>query len=282
MLVRIEIGPFEFTEVWDGTLYKKLSAYPQVTDWEIRTLMEFAAYEKAHGRECCIDCENEELLEEIRQKMQRPESYMTVPRPELITECTACRHHGCKTDWVCHTASPENAKSIFRSGWLLSAVKARGVPAQQLADEPRNAARDPEDYFEYVMLGWGNCQAGDRLVMERKLGRFPTEEELEAQLTPGVRFYFRYDSLVRHPAVVFDGVLPMKARDGICLKDWVDCIVIPTGLREELESCIPQGLRSRVIWLAQEGEGLWAWAEKVYHTLEQHFASLQSPSSVVR
>lgn len=53
----IKIGDFEFTEVWDGVLYKKLSNYPKVSDWEMRTLIEFIAYEKMYGRECPIECE---------------------------------------------------------------------------------------------------------------------------------------------------------------------------------------------------------------------------------
>lgn len=36
----IKIGDFEFTEVWDRVLYKKLSDYPKVSDWEIRNLIE--------------------------------------------------------------------------------------------------------------------------------------------------------------------------------------------------------------------------------------------------
>ena len=87
--------------------------------------------------------------------------------------------------------------------------------------ESRNAAKDPADYFEYIMLAWGNCQAGDRLVMERKLGRFPDEADLSVNFTPGVRFYFRYEDLVKHPGRVFDGVLPMKIKDEIMLKDWL-------------------------------------------------------------
>ena len=30
--MQIKIGNFEFTEVWDNVLYKKLSHYPAVTD----------------------------------------------------------------------------------------------------------------------------------------------------------------------------------------------------------------------------------------------------------
>lgn len=262
--MRIEIGDFEFTEVWDGVLYKKLSRWPKVTDWEIRTLIEFADYEQMHGRACELVCADAALLEEIRRKMQQREKYLRVQRPQLITECTACRHGGCRTDLVCHTTSCENARSILSSGWLLSAVRARGESAETLMREPRNAAGDPADYFLYVMLGWGNCQAGDRLVTERSLGRFPTEEELGSGFAPGVRFYFRYDELAAHPQAVFDGVLPMKVRDGIELDKWVRLILIPEPLRPSLEDCIPQSLQSRVRYVPHEEEDLWQWAEKVY------------------
>ncbi len=76
----------------------------------------------------------------------------------------------------------------------------------------RNAANDPEDYFQYIMFAWGNCQAGDRLVMERALGRFPDENDLSINFEPGVRFFFRYDTLSVHPNVTFEGVLPFKIK----------------------------------------------------------------------
>ena len=34
MLIRI--GGFDFTEVWDGVLYKNLSNFPEITPWEKR------------------------------------------------------------------------------------------------------------------------------------------------------------------------------------------------------------------------------------------------------
>ena len=37
----IKIGDFECTEVWDGVFYKKLSNYPQISDWELKTIIEF-------------------------------------------------------------------------------------------------------------------------------------------------------------------------------------------------------------------------------------------------
>lgn len=256
----IKIGNFEFTCVWDGVFYKKLAQYPTICDWEKRNLIEFVEYEAAHGRQCQVECENDEVLKEVQQALQYRESYRTVTRPSLITECTACHHGGCVTEFVCHTAPIENARKILACGSLLSAIKARGVPVEELIGESRNAANDPADYFEYIMLSWGNCQAGDRLVMERKLGRFPNEQDLSIDFTPGVRFYFRYEDLANHPKRVFDGVLPMKIKDEIILKDWLYAMIVPLGM--ELD--IPDELKDRTIYVQNDCVDIWDWSQKVY------------------
>lgn len=267
--MQIRIGNFEYTEVWDGIFYKKLSDYPHITDWEMRTLIEFTDYENANGRDCEILCGDGPLREKILAGLENRTAYLSVPRPGLITECTACPvRKGCVTEFVCHTTSVESAVSIFRCGRLLSAVRARGIPAAELAREKRNAARDPADYFDYVMLAWGNCQAGDRLVMERLLGRFPGEEDLSLRFRPGVRFYFRYDELEKHPNRVFDGVLPMKIKDEIVLADWVHKIVVPAAEKSRVESEIPAGLRDRVLYVENDCADVWEWSEKVYRLVE--------------
>ena len=267
--MQIRIGNFEYTEVWDGVFYKKLSDYPRITDWELRTLVEFTDYEKANGRDCEILCEDAPLREKILAGLADRAAYRSVPRPGLITECTACPvRKGCVTEFVCHTTSVENAVSIFRCGKLLSAVRARGIPAEQLMAEARNAARDPADYFDYVMLAWGNCQAGDRLVMERMLGRFPNEADLSVNFQPGVRFYFRYNELEKHPNRVFDGVLPMKIRDELVLTDWVHRIIVPAAEKHRVASAIPDGLRDRVIFVENDCADIWEWSEKVYRIVE--------------
>lgn len=163
----IKIGNFEFTEVWDGVLYKKLSQYPYISDWEKRNIIEFVEYEASHGRKCQIECENADVLAAVNHALQNQEIYRHTPRPALITECTACPvRKGCVTEFVCHTTSAENAVKILQCGSLLSAIKARKLTVEELMAESRNAAKDPADYFDYIMLTWGNCQAGDRLVIE--------------------------------------------------------------------------------------------------------------------
>ena len=267
--MHIKIRNNDCTEVWNGTLYKKLSDYPHVTDWEIRCLLDFCAYETANSRECTWECDDPAVLDKISAKMQHPEQYRAVLPPKKITECTACPYRrGCETAYVCHTTDVNAAESILRGGKLLSAVRARGCSVETLMRESRNAAGDPADYFDYIMFAWGNCQAGDRLVTERTLGRFPTAEELEHALIPGVRFFFRYEDLAAHPNAVFDGVLPMKIRNELSLSDTVYRIVIPTVYRDRLESVVPNDLAARVLYVDYNGEGLWDWAETVYRMIE--------------
>lgn len=67
----IKIGDFEYTEVWDGVFYKKLANYPQISDWEIRTIIEFIEYENSYGRECSIECENTDLLNRINGQIKK-------------------------------------------------------------------------------------------------------------------------------------------------------------------------------------------------------------------
>ena len=262
--MHIKIGEFEYTECWDGVLYKKLSDYPNISDWEIQTVYDFMKYEANNGRESDIEADDA-ILKAIEDYRPKYESGKRVPVPVKITECSACpKYKGCMTDLVCHTASIQDAKSIIESGRLLSAVNARKKTAQELKIEARNAANDPLDYFDYVMFAWGNCQAGDRLVMERKLGRFPEERDLSVEFTPGVRFFFRYDKLVEHPARVFDGVLPFKIKDEVVLKDWVHAIIISENHKSEFEPIIPAELRRKVLYIQNDCKDIWEWSEKVY------------------
>lgn len=269
IILLIKIGDFEYTEVWDGVFYKKLSNYPQISDWEIRTIIEFIEYENKYNRTCSIECNDNDLLNLISEKIKYKELYLNIPRPKLLTECTACPYRrGCVTDYICHTTSLDNAIKIFKCGKLLSACNARKVPIEQLMQEKRNAANDPADYFEYIMFAWGNCQAGDRLVMERELQRFPNEEDLSAYFKPGIRFYFKYDELIKHKDATFDGVLPIKIKDEIILKDWVYKIVIPTYLKSKIKDHIPSYLENKIIYIENDCKDIWDWSEKVYNIIE--------------
>ena len=267
MLIRI--GAFDITECWDGVFYKKLSRYPDITPWEMQTVLDFIRYEEASGRCCEIEAEPG-ILEAIRRFRKTCDPGVRIPPPAKIEECTACPgYRGCMTDYVCHTSSVENAMKIFRCGRLLSPVLARKKSAAELQKEARNAANDPEDYFEYIMFAWGNCQAGDRLVMERKLRRFPDEKDLSTGFTPGVRFFFRYDTLVHHPDAVFEGVLPLKIRNEVILEDWLTAAIVPESDRETVAPFVPEGLKASVHFLKNDCRDIWEWSEKVYEYVKR-------------
>ena len=263
--MKLNIGNHEFTELWDGILYKALSDYPNVSDNEMKDIIDFVNYEKNHGRQCEIEADRDDILQYVQKEMLNLDKYKNVCRPEIIRECTACKARGgCMTDLVCHTAPLENTISILKSGSLLSAVNARKLPDTVLQKEDRNAANDPTDFFHYVMFSWGNCQAGDRLVMERKLGRSPSQDEMSAGFTPGVRFYFKYDDLEKHPLAVHDGFLPIKVKDEVKLADYVYMIVIPFEYKDQIMKVMPEKLSDRAFCLNHDKLDVWQWSEKVY------------------
>ena len=265
----IKIGQFDVTECWNGVFYKKLSRFPDITDWEIQTVLDFIEYEKANGRSCKIEAEKD-IIDAIDRYRRIYQSGVHIAPPEKIEECTACpKYKGCMTDFVCHTTSVDNAIKILDCGSLLSPVLARRMSAEKLRTERRNAANDPADYFEYIMFAWGNCQAGDRLVMERKLGRFPDENDLSIGFTPGVRFFFRYDKLIKHTDAVFEGVLPLKVKNEVVLKDWVSAIIAPTNHYKALAVHIPEKLKSKVHFIPNNCKDIWEWSEKVYEYVKQ-------------
>lgn len=146
--MNINICNHDCTELWNQVLYKKLSHYPDISDWEMKNILDFITYENNHNREVEILSDQDAIVQKVKMASEEMERFATTIRPEMITECTACPvRKGCMTKFVCHTASLENAKKIFESGKLLSAVNARKLPDFVLAAEPRNAAHDPEDFF---------------------------------------------------------------------------------------------------------------------------------------
>lgn len=268
--MKVNIAKHDFPTIWDGVYYFVLSDYPHISSWELKKLLAFMNYEKHHGREEIeIICEDADILAAINNAIAHPKTVENALLPAKITECTACKQHGCLTEFVCHTATIENAKKILAGGKLLSAVKAFDKTADELVLDKRNAAGDPADYFNYIMFAWGNCQAGDRLVMERLLNRFPNEDDIGKNFTPGVRFYFRYKDIIRHPEYVFDGNHPAKVKDELVLSDYLYACVVPEQYQNDFEKLIQPEITDKIHYLSQDGLGIWDWSEKIYDLVER-------------
>lgn len=109
-----------------------MSAYPNITEWEIQTVLDFISYESKYGRNCEIEADDQ-IINVIEQYKSNIKNMQRISVPDKITECTACpTFRGCMTDFVCHTSPIENAIKIFDCGSLLSPVKARNLSASYL------------------------------------------------------------------------------------------------------------------------------------------------------
>ncbi|WP_231193093.1 hypothetical protein [Streptococcus equi] len=102
----------------------------------------------------------------------------------------------------------------------MSAVRAFGVTAQELARSDRNAAGDPADYFHYVMLGWFNTTSGYRLAMERLLNRMPNEKDLREHFVPGVSFHYSYSDICQMKGYVLMAITLPRSKTSLV---WRNC-----------------------------------------------------------
>jgi len=266
----LSIANYEFPGMWDGVYHFALSDYPNITNWELRKLILFLEYEKKYNRETKILCDDDKIIQAIHNALANPKPFLSLQKPSIITECTACRQKGCLTEFVCHITPIENAKKILTSGKLLSAVKVYAKTADELVLEksksPFSVFNDPPDYYNYIMMSWGNCQAGDRIVMERILNRFPDEQDLAGKhFKPGVRFYFSYESLEKHKDFTNDGVHAAKIENELALLDYLYCCIIPEDHKSEFTSIIPPILEKRVYYIENDCNDIWDWSEKVYN-----------------
>ncbi len=252
--------------VWEGIYYFALSDYPKISDWEIRNLLLFLEYNKNYNRETEIICEDKEIIKAVNYAIENPTLFLLTPKPDLITvtACVNCKKRGCLTKYLCHTTEIKNVASILKCGKLLSAVKARGKTGEELSKEPRNGAKDTPDYFDYIMFTWGNCFAGDSLVMERMLNKFPNEFDFSVGFKPGVRFYFKYDDILKHKDYANDGHHPAKIKNELDLSDYLHCCIVPKNHKTTFENIVPSNIANRVFYIENDCEDIWEWSEKVY------------------
>ncbi len=93
--MQIKIGEYEYTECWDGVLYKKLSNYPNISEWEIQTIYDFMKYETDNGRECDIDTDAV-ILKPIKEYRPIYEAGVRVPVPSKEDALVAMKHENKK------------------------------------------------------------------------------------------------------------------------------------------------------------------------------------------
>jgi len=247
--MQLNIANHEYTVIENGIYYFALPEYPEISAGELRSILEFIAYEKKYGRETEIVCDDAALLTKVTDAIAAPDSIEAVEAYDR---------------YVYHATSLGSAKKILASGRLLSAVNVYEKTAEQLAYEKKDSLwNDPADYFEYIMFGWGNDPVGDYVVMS-EVETDDMEEEFKTGKHTGVRFYFRYADLEKHPGQIADGYHAIKVKDEIVLKDYLFACVVPEQFKDEVLPCVPEALREKIVFLPQEELGIWDWSVKVY------------------
>lgn len=234
-----------------GMYLFSLVDYPQIQEWEWNNILAFIAYEKSQGDTLEIICEDEEILSLVQDAAKKIDGTEYIPPIEEAIE-----------EFVYHATNVNAAQKIFASGKLLSATKAYGKTGEELVIE-RNAEGwdDPAHFYEYVMFGWGTHLVGDYVVLSED---FPCAEDLEnGNFDAGVRFYIRYEDIIKHKGHVFDGYHPLKVKDEIALADYLYACIVPEQYKKEIEKCIPPELMSKVHYLSQRGLNLQEWNNKV-------------------
>ena len=84
--MKINIGNHEFTELWDGVLYKVLSDYPNVGANEMKDIIDFVNYEEINGRQCEIEADRDDILKYDKKEMLNTDKYKKVRIPQIIRE----------------------------------------------------------------------------------------------------------------------------------------------------------------------------------------------------
>ena len=241
-----EIGGIE-----NGIYYFVVQDYPHISASELKNAVAFIRYEKLYGRETDIICIDKQALRLIIDAAANLD----------ITEMPAEK-------FVYHATDVTAAKKILSGGKLLSAVKVYGKTGDELAYNKRNSPwKDPADFFEYIMFCGGDQTTGDWVVLSENI---PSEDDLEkGKFNAGVRFYFRYEDLKRHPKHIHDGHHPIKVKDEIVLSDYLHSCIVPDQYKSELEYLILPEIAQKVHYLSQNGLGIMDWSERVYNFVEE-------------
>ena len=228
-----------------GVYHFALSCYPHISMSELKNAIAFIRYEKLYNRETEIVCEDDETLKIVA------DAIATLDITKMPAE-----------EFVYHATDVTVATKILFSGKLLSAVKVHGKTGEELAYKKRNSLwNDPADYFEYIMFCGGDQMTGDYVVMSDNM---PSEYDLEkGNFNAGVRFYFRYEDIKKHPGHIHDGYHPIKVKDEIVLSDYLFACIVPRQYENEMNNLILPELAYKVHFLPQNMSSLSNWNKRV-------------------
>lgn len=241
----------------NGVYYFSLRDYPQIQNWEWNSIIAFLSYEKTQGRTTEVICDDENILEAVNKAMSKLNGTEYIPPVEESIE-----------KYVYHATNASAASQILSCGRMLSATMVYGKTGEEIAlDRRASGWEDPADFYEYIMFGWGDHLVGDYVVLSEN---WPSEDDFNTgNFDAGVRFYFLYEDLLRHPGHTFDGYHVIKVKEEIKLVDYLYACIVPAQYKNEIEKHISPELSEKVYYLSQKGMSLTNWNQKVVEFINQ-------------
>lgn len=88
--------------------------------------------------------------------------------------------------------------------------------------------------------------------MERKLGCNPSQKDLSTGFIPGIRFYYKYDTLIKRDNAVFDGYHALKLKDRLPLENDIFAIIIPRCFEREFKDIVTEDLKAKIHYLTND------------------------------
>ena len=244
---------------------------------ELMGIADFAPYEQAHGRTVGFwigyESARAGLIQTIRATKPPPPEERPLPNSPL---CCRPYRNGCSGALLCHGTSVGTVQAILQSGRLKSKVLLSGMSQRELVEYAKTEnVGDPPDYYQYVMLGNGNCIGPDLVVAARRANRFVSRDEAAESFYPGARLFFRTRQMFEHPRATFDGLHPVKIKDALELDAYLVAVVIPQVDADgnPLVLASPPRFTDRVIQLDhRQHDGLRQWSDAAFQTAVEHIS----------
>jgi hypothetical protein len=223
-----------------------------LSELDRQTIVDFLDYETSYGRSVGIEWDG------IHPDLSAPARR---PHPGLIAKqcCTHAYPLGCGGALVCHGTTVQAAADVLRTGALLAGTERTGSDPVALATQA--GSWDPPDYFDYICMANGSCTAPEAVAESRRHDRYLVPSDLQPGYPPAVRFYFRWERLLTHPNVRFDGVHPVKIAGHLDLDEYLTVVVVHSSQAPEIGE-VPRRLAQRVavVDLPTPSAPVWALA----------------------
>lgn len=124
--MRLNISKNNTNVIEHEVYYFGLSDYPHFKISELKDIIAFIKYERLHGRQTEIVCQDQNILQIANDAVSNPDTILKISEPV-------------KNAYVYHATDVNAAQKILSGGKLLSAEKVYGKTGEELSFEKRDS-----------------------------------------------------------------------------------------------------------------------------------------------